>query len=152
VILRIDDVQRVVAQFYGLTAGDMRSENRSYKIAHPRQVAMMLAYEMTDKSHPEIGRAFGGRDHTTSIHALRAVTGRMAKLPKLVREVDAIRQQISMLHAKPFEIEACRSVAAFCRGIFVLEHNAASMIGLFALALQRAEDRRKVVLMWGARR
>jgi chromosomal replication initiator protein len=69
----IENIQKTVAEYYNLRASDLLSAKRSRSIARPRQVAMALAKELTKKSLPEIGQAFGGRDHTTVLHATRKV-------------------------------------------------------------------------------
>jgi chromosomal replication initiator protein len=69
----IDNIQRTVAEYYKLRTSDLLSSKRSRSIARPRQIAMALAKELTKKSLPEIGSAFGGRDHTTVLHATRRV-------------------------------------------------------------------------------
>ena len=72
-LVTIDNIQRVVADQYKLKISDLLSKRRSRSIARPRQVAMYLAKELTNHSLPEIGDAFGGRDHTTVLHACRKV-------------------------------------------------------------------------------
>jgi chromosomal replication initiator protein len=69
----IENIQKTVAEYYHLRASDLLSAKRSRSVARPRQVAMALAKELTKKSLPEIGQAFGGRDHTTVLHATRKV-------------------------------------------------------------------------------
>jgi chromosomal replication initiator protein len=69
----IENIQKIVAEYYKLRTSDMISAKRSRSIARPRQVAMALAKELTKHSLPEIGRAFGGRDHTTVLHATRTI-------------------------------------------------------------------------------
>lgn len=69
----IDNIQRTVAEYYKIKISDLHSKRRSRSIARPRQVAMALAKELTQHSLPEIGDAFGGRDHTTVLHACRKV-------------------------------------------------------------------------------
>jgi len=76
----IDNIQRVVADYYKIKVSDLLSKRRSRSIARPRQVAMSLAKELTNHSLPEIGNAFGGRDHTTVLHACRKI--------KQLRETD----------------------------------------------------------------
>ncbi len=71
--ITIDDIQRKVAEYYGVRMNEMLSARRARVIARPRQVAMYLAKQLTSRSLPEIGRKFGGRDHTTVIHAVRKV-------------------------------------------------------------------------------
>lgn len=69
----IDNIQKVVADYYNIRIGDMHSKRRTRSVARPRQVAMALAKELTNHSLPEIGDAFGGRDHTTVLHACRKI-------------------------------------------------------------------------------
>lgn len=69
----IENIQKTVAEYFNLRAADLLSAKRSRSIARPRQLAMALAKELTKKSLPEIGQAFGGRDHTTVLHATRKV-------------------------------------------------------------------------------
>ncbi len=71
--ITIDEIQRQVAEYYNLRMADLLSARRSRNIARPRQVAMYLSKQFTSRSLPEIGRKFGGRDHTTVIHAVRKV-------------------------------------------------------------------------------
>ncbi|MCW8195563.1 chromosomal replication initiator protein DnaA [Proteobacteria bacterium 005FR1] len=77
----IDNIQRVVAEYYKIKVSDLLSKRRSRSVARPRQVAMALAKELTNHSLPEIGDAFGGRDHTTVLHACRKI--------KALKEEDA---------------------------------------------------------------
>lgn len=71
--LTIEDIQKRVAEYYGVKVSDMQSSRRSQNVARPRQVAMYLAKLLTPRSLPEIGRKFGGRDHTTVLHAVRKI-------------------------------------------------------------------------------
>lgn len=71
--VRLENIQRVVADYYKIKLSDLMSKRRSRSVARPRQVAMALAKELTNHSLPEIGENFGGRDHTTVIHACRKV-------------------------------------------------------------------------------
>ena len=72
-LVTVDNIQRVVADYYQLKMSDLLSRRRSRSVARPRQVAMSIAKELTNHSLPEIGEAFGGRDHTTVLHAVRKV-------------------------------------------------------------------------------
>ncbi len=72
-LISIDNIQRVVAQYYKINMRDMLSRRRTRSIARPRQVAMTLARELTSHSLPEIGEAFGGKDHSTVVHACQRV-------------------------------------------------------------------------------
>ena len=72
-LVTIDNIQKTVAEYYKIKIADLMSKRRNRSITRPRQVAMLLAKELTSHSFPEIGDAFGGRDHTTVIHACRKV-------------------------------------------------------------------------------
>ena len=72
-LVTIENIQKTVADYYKLRLADLLSQRRSRSIARPRQVAMTLAKELTNHSLPEIGDAFGGRDHTTVLHACRRI-------------------------------------------------------------------------------
>jgi len=86
----IENIQRVVAEYYKIKISDLLSKRRSRSVARPRQVAMALSKELTNHSLPEIGEAFGGRDHTTVLHACRKI--------KALREEDAdIREDVNNL-------------------------------------------------------
>jgi len=73
-MVTIENIQKTVAEYYKIRLSDLSAKTRSRSIARPRQIAMSLAKELTSKSLPEIGLAFGGRDHTTVLHAVRKVT------------------------------------------------------------------------------
>ena len=73
-MVTIDNIQRSVAEYYKIKMGDMLSKRRNRSVARPRQVAMSLSKELTNHSLPEIGDAFGGRDHTTVLHACRQIS------------------------------------------------------------------------------
>ncbi len=72
-LVSIDNIQRTVAEYYKIKISDLLSKRRSRSVARPRQVAMALSKELTNHSLPEIGDAFGGRDHTTVLHACRKI-------------------------------------------------------------------------------
>ena len=72
-LVSIDNIQRVVAEYYKIKVSDLHSKRRSRSVARPRQVAMYLAKDLTNHSLPEIGESFGGRDHTTVLHACRKI-------------------------------------------------------------------------------
>ncbi len=86
----IDDIQKKVAEYFGLKMGDMLSARRAVEVARPRQVAMYLAKKLTPRSLPEIGRRFGGRDHTTVMHAVKRIDELRAKDPELDSDVAAL--------------------------------------------------------------
>jgi len=72
-LVTVENIQKTVAEYYKIRIADLLSKRRSRSIARPRQVAMALAKELTNHSLPEIGDAFGGRDHTTVLHACRRI-------------------------------------------------------------------------------
>ncbi|QIB32655.1 helix-turn-helix domain-containing protein [Ancylobacter pratisalsi] len=92
--VRIADVQRAVIRHYRVSHEDLLSQRRTANVVRPRQVAMYLTKEMTLRSLPEIGRLFGGRDHTTVLHAVRKVAGLVARDPDLRAEVASLRRTI----------------------------------------------------------
>ena len=71
--ISLDNIQRMVADYFKIKISDLLSKRRNRSVARPRQVAMALCKELTDHSLPEIGDAFGGRDHTTVLHACRKI-------------------------------------------------------------------------------
>ena len=75
-LVTIENIQKVVAEYYRIKVSDLKSKVRTKSIAHPRQLAMALAKELTKRSLPEIGKNFGDRDHTTVLHACKAVAQR----------------------------------------------------------------------------
>ncbi|MEX0960930.1 MAG: chromosomal replication initiator protein DnaA [Burkholderiales bacterium] len=92
--ISIENIQKTVADYYKLKVSDMYSKKRSRIIARPRQIAMALAKELTSLSLPDIGDAFGGRDHTTVLHACRKVTELRAHEPDITRDFDALLQSL----------------------------------------------------------
>ncbi|MFK7962980.1 MAG: chromosomal replication initiator protein DnaA [Burkholderiaceae bacterium] len=93
-MVSIEDIQKTVADFFKIRIGDMFSKRRPANIARARQVAMYLAKELTQKSFPEIGDAFGGRDHTTVMHAAKRITELRQQDPELNRQIHAIEQSL----------------------------------------------------------
>jgi chromosomal replication initiator protein len=69
----MENIKRIVAEYYKIKVADLLSKRRNRSVARPRQVAMALAKELTNHSLPEIGDGFGGRDHTTVLHACRKI-------------------------------------------------------------------------------
>jgi len=88
----IEGIQKTVADFYKIKVADMHSKARPAKIAFPRQVAMYLCKELTPKSLPEIGEQFGGRDHTTVLHACRKIAERKGNDTQLQHELHVLEQ------------------------------------------------------------
>lgn len=93
-MVSIEEIQKIVADFFKIRIGDMFSKRRPANIARARQVAMYLAKELTQKSYPEIGDAFGGRDHTTVMHAAKRITELRQQDPELNRQIHAIEQSL----------------------------------------------------------
>jgi len=91
----IEDIQRKVADYFKLGLPDFQSPGRSRRVARPRQVAMYLARELTMRSLPEIGKRFGGRDHTTVLHACRRIAALCDEDTTFKQEVDFLRQVLS---------------------------------------------------------
>jgi chromosomal replication initiator protein len=92
--VRIEDIQRVVARHYNVSKADLLSSRRTRTIVRPRQVAMYLAKVLTPRSLPEIGRRFGGRDHTTVLHAVRKIEGMVAGDKILADEIEMLKRMI----------------------------------------------------------
>ena len=93
--ITIDEIQRKVAEHYNIRLADMHSARRSRNVARPRQVAMYLAKQLTARSLPEIGRKFGGRDHTTVMHAVRKIEELTTDDPSMAQDVDVIRRALT---------------------------------------------------------
>lgn len=92
--ISVENIQKTVADFFGIKVADMYSKRRPANIARPRQIAMYLAKELTKKSLPEIGDLFGGRDHTTVLHAVRKITQDRAKNPECNHELHVLEQTL----------------------------------------------------------
>ncbi|MFM1880065.1 MAG: chromosomal replication initiator protein DnaA [Pseudomonadota bacterium] len=90
----VENIQKVVSDFYKIKVAEMYSKRRPASIALPRQIAMYLAKELTQKSLPEIGDLFGGRDHTTVLHAIRKIQQLRQQNNDINREIHILEQQI----------------------------------------------------------
>jgi chromosomal replication initiator protein len=86
----VADIQREVALYYGISLLDLLSERRARPVARPRQVAMWLCKQLTPKSLPTIGRLFGGRDHTTVMHAVRKIEELRHADPNVAHDCEAL--------------------------------------------------------------
>jgi len=93
--ITISNIQKTVADYYQLRLSDLLSMNRSRSLARPRQMAMALTKELTEHSLPEIGKAFGGRDHTTVMHACRTVRDLCAIDGKLRADYDKLQRALT---------------------------------------------------------
>ena len=91
----IDEIQRQVAEHYHIKISDMLSARRTRSVAVPRQVAMYLAKELTTRSLPEIGRKFGGRDHTTVLHATRKIAQQRDRDGDLAEDLELLRRKLN---------------------------------------------------------
>ncbi|MDX3910066.1 MAG: chromosomal replication initiator protein DnaA [Sphingobium sp.] len=92
--ITVDEIQKACAAHYRIDPAEMRSKRRARAIARPRQVAMYLAKKMTPRSLPEIGRIFGGRDHSTVIHAVRTIEALRESNPDIDADVRALLRQL----------------------------------------------------------
>jgi chromosomal replication initiator protein len=92
--VRIEDIQRVVARQYNVSRADLLSSRRTANVVRPRQVAMYLAKVLTLRSLPEIGRRFGGRDHTTVLHAVRKIENLTGNDTAFAEEIESLKRQL----------------------------------------------------------
>jgi chromosomal replication initiator protein len=93
--ITIDEIQRKVAEHYNIKLSDMHSARRARNVARPRQIAMYLAKQLTARSLPEIGRKFGGRDHTTVMHAVRKIEELMDGDASFAEDVEVVRRALT---------------------------------------------------------
>jgi chromosomal replication initiator protein len=92
--VRIEEIQRIVARHYNVSRSDLLSSRRTANVVRPRQIAMYLAKTLTLRSLPEIGRRFGGRDHTTVLHAVRKIEGLIGTDTILAAEIESLKGQL----------------------------------------------------------
>ena len=92
--ISVENIQKTVADFYKIKVADMYSKKRPANIARPRQIAMFLAKELTQKSLPEIGELFGGRDHTTVLHAVRKIAAERQTVSELNQQLHVLEQTL----------------------------------------------------------
>jgi chromosomal replication initiator protein len=95
-VITIEQIQRKVGDFFGVKVADLKAKSRTKAVAFPRQVAMYLARQLTHASLAEVGRAFGGKDHTTVLHAVDKIQSLLQEDPKLRKTVDGIIQGITL--------------------------------------------------------
>jgi chromosomal replication initiator protein len=98
--LSMDNIIRVVAERFSLTPNDLKGKKRSQNIVFPRQLAMYIGREMTDYSTTELGQEFGGRDHTTVMHSIEKIKGKLLTDPTLESTIDILKQSIKEFSAK----------------------------------------------------
>jgi chromosomal replication initiator protein len=94
-IITMDDIEEAVAERFHVKIAEIRSRRRSKTLVHPRQIAMYLCRELTDASFPEIGRHFGGKDHTTIIHACKQIAKAKESDGGLKATLDSLKDQIT---------------------------------------------------------
>ena len=95
--ITIDEIQKKVSSYYNIRIDDLISSRRIRTFARPRQIAMYLSKKLTTRSLPEIGRKFGGRDHTTVIHAVKKIDELKENDSKFDEDVNLITQMITSL-------------------------------------------------------
>ena len=93
--ITLEDVQEVVANRFNVKISELKSKRRTKTLVHPRQIAMFLSRELTDSSFPEIGREFGGKDHTTIIHACRQIEKALGEDTTLRTTIESLKDEIS---------------------------------------------------------
>jgi chromosomal replication initiator protein len=92
--ITVDRIQKIVSSYFNMKPDDFKAKKRSRAISYPRQIAMYLCREMTDLSLPKIGEEFGGRDHTTVIHACEKIMGDMEKEPEIKLTINELKKRI----------------------------------------------------------
>jgi chromosomal replication initiator protein len=92
--ITVDDIQKAVSEYYGMKQADLLSDRRNRAVARPRQVAMWLCKQLTTRSLPDIGRRFGGRDHTTVLHAVRKIEELKAVDAPIAADVEALMRKL----------------------------------------------------------
>ena len=92
--ITVDEIQKTVADHFNLKQADLLSERRTRSVARPRQIAMYLCKQHTTRSYPDIGRRFGGRDHTTVLHGVRKIEELMPQDDQIARDVEALTRKL----------------------------------------------------------
>jgi chromosomal replication initiator protein len=92
--ISVEDIQKRVCEYYNIRLFDMISKNRTKDLARARQIAMFLSKDLTDRSFPDIGKRFGGRDHTTVLHACRNINQLIAKEEELRIDIDVLKKSL----------------------------------------------------------
>ncbi|MBU0667944.1 hypothetical protein KJ951_03680, partial [Patescibacteria group bacterium] len=96
VVRSSDDVIDLVAQYFKLTRSDLTGDNRKKEVMIPRQICMYLIRETLDHSYETIGESFGGRNHTTVLHACNKILGQMKEDNRIMRDINAIKREIGV--------------------------------------------------------
>jgi chromosomal replication initiator protein len=92
--ITVDEIQKATADHFGLKQADLLCERRTRSVARPRQIAMYICKQLTTRSYPDIGRRFGGRDHTTVLHAVKKIDQLMAQDEQIARDVEAMLRKL----------------------------------------------------------
>jgi chromosomal replication initiator protein len=90
----VEGIQKLVADYYNLKVSELKSRNNSHQVAFPRQIAMYLCKQLTDSSLPEIGRRFGGKHHSTVIHAIQKIDQKRVQEKEFDRLMDSFLQSL----------------------------------------------------------
>jgi chromosomal replication initiator protein len=98
--LSMDNIIRVTAEYFALTPNDLKGKKRTQNIVFPRQLAMFIGREMTDYSTTELGQEFGGRDHTTVMHSIEKIKGKLLTDPTLDSTIESLKRLIKEISAK----------------------------------------------------
>jgi chromosomal replication initiator protein len=98
--LSIENIQRVVAEYFSLSPNDLKGKKKTQNIVFPRQLAMYIAREMTDYSTTELGQSFGGRDHTTVMHSIDKIKGQLLSDPTMDSTIESLKRLIKEFSAK----------------------------------------------------
>jgi chromosomal replication initiator protein len=93
--IKIEDILRIISRHFGVSKGDLLSQRRHRSVVWPRQIGMYLAKQLTHRSLPEIGRRFGGRDHTTVLHAIRKIESQLNADNRLRHELDELKELLN---------------------------------------------------------
>ena len=135
----MENIQKTVADYFKIKVSDMYSKKRSRNIARPRQVAMALAKELTQMSLPEIGEAFGGRDHTTVLHACRTIAslrdarpGAQPRLPASLNRCSRAESGEQACAPKTCKLWIIRVIAALRRYCPQCVHSASTAFPVLA--------------------
>lgn len=92
--ITVDEIQKTVSEHFNLKQADLLSERRTRSVARPRQIAMYLCKQHTTRSYPDIGRRFGGRDHTTVLHGVRKIDSLLATDEQIARDVETLTRKL----------------------------------------------------------
>ena len=92
--ITVDEIQKTVADHFAMKQVDLLSERRTRAVARPRQIAMYLCKQHTTRSYPDIGRRFGGRDHTTVLHGVRKIEELLASDEQIAKDVEALTRKL----------------------------------------------------------